>query len=166
METLLFMVVIILLSGLVIYLLYTLINSKNHIYSQMIDYLNDNIKNNLTNKYDTTYKIIEFLINNKILNDSDIEEFLNLNLKKDKTKEIHLALLNTDKIIKDKLVDIRLKNNEEFLNLYETLKVSNKDLASSINCYNRQIKEYNYLIKKNIFVLHKRYKKELEPIKL
>ena len=150
-------------------------NNKLNIYIIKIDKSKTKLKKNLNQKYEHSLKIIDFFIKKTNINEDQLYDFLNVNLKKIELDQLNNILVEVDIIIQK-----QLDQNEQLINdkVFSELKKNTDELDVIINStkkyYNKIVKDYNLSLKKfptNIIGKIKKYEpnkklKELEKEEL
>ena len=150
MKTMIELIIILIVLLIIITILsYKIIINKFNIYNIKINKSKKNLVKDLNTKFELTLKILDFLHNKITIDEDEINEFLNIDLKQIEMEELNNILIKTDKFIdKHLLNNEKLINNEDFVNLNKPIKELNIKISAIRKYYNDTIKEYNLLINK------------------
>jgi len=168
MEILLELIIVLtVLIIVIIFLSYKIINNNFNIYNIKNNKSEKKLKKALNEKFELNLETINFL-NKKIkINEDELHEFLNTNLKKVTLSDLNDIIIDTDKCISNYLShNEKLVNNKEFSDINAKLNELNSTINSTKKYYNNSIKEYNKLIKKFPNKIIAKIKKYEEKTKL
>ena len=131
---------------------YTILYNKIQDYIIRINEVESIIDDNLRNKYDNINKAISIIKGIKELEDKiDIKifnEFIRLKTKKISNFDLDRDLIETENlliILKEKYKE--LKSNEDMITITKKIDENNENLIVNKEYYNKNIAEYNKLIK-------------------
>lgn len=157
-------IVLVILIIVIIFLSYKITNNKFNIYDIKFDKSETKLKKCLDEKFEVTLKIIDFLNKNISIDEDELHEFLNTNLKKISLEELNNVIIDADKHIEKCLSrNEKIINNEEFVCFNKKLIELNITINAIKKYYNTNVKEYNLLIKKfptNIIAKIKKYQEK------
>lgn len=125
-------------------------NDKYKILLMKIDKSKLKIKKYSKEKYEIIFKIIELLHKQTKIDESELEEFLNINLNNE-NDDLYEIITNTEKtIMKYFEENEKLINNKDIKELLIDNYNNDIKLNSTILYYNDNVKEYNSLTKKGL----------------
>ena len=149
--------------------IYTLLYNKMQDYVIRINEVESIIDENLRNKYDNINKIISIIKGIKELEDKiDIklfDEFIRLKTKKISNFDLDRKLIDTENLLLNlKEKNKELKTNEDINTMIKKIDENNENLIVNKEYYNKNIAEYNKLIKQfptNIIAKITKYQEKL-----
>ena len=160
-------IVIIVLLGFILFMIYKIINNGLKIYNIKFNEASKILKENLHKKYDVSLKIIEFLNKTIKIDEENIQDFLNTNLKNIEMEDLNDILINTDLYIEGYLEDNeKLVNDKVYKEIVKELDKLDVTINSTRKYYNDKVNEYNKLIKKFPYNLVNKMKKYPHRTKL
>ena len=152
MDTLMIVLLGIIIVICLIISIYTILYNKIQDYIIKINEVESIIDDNLRNKYDNINKTISIIKGIKEIEDkidiSVFDEFIRLKTKKNSNFDLDRNLIDTENLLihlKEKYKQI--KTNEDIIEIIKKIDENNENLIVNKEYYNKNIAEYNKLIK-------------------
>ena len=149
--------------------IYTIIYNKMQEYTILINEVESIIDNNLRNKYDNINKCISIIkgtkeIKDKI-DDKVFDEIIKLRTRKISNFDLDRKLIESENIIINlKEQHKEIKENKDITTIFKKIEENNENLIVNTEYYNKNIAEYNKLIKMfptNIIAKINKYQEKL-----
>lgn len=159
------LIVLFVLILIILFLLYKVLSNKFKIINIKINKSEKKLEETLKEKFNLTIKVIDILNDKKNFDEDLYHDFLNINLDEINLFDLNNILIDTDNKIELYLSqNEKLINNKDYKNLNKKINVLNTTIKTTRSYYNKNLKEYNNLIKKfptsTIAKIKKYYKKE------